>query len=196
LHLYEGYNPEEVVYPVRVAVGMGARAVILTNAAGSLSLSIKPGSFLVLSDHINLTGHNPLVGPDALPFGDRFVDLRDLYDPHLRYLFQKASEELDLPYQEGIYAGLLGPSLETPAEIRMLRTLGAHAVGMSTVLEAIAARQMGARVLGVSCLTNYGCGLTDQPLTHEDVLKTALMEAGTLSELLRRFLEALEVPSK
>lgn len=193
LHLYEGYSPAEVVYPVRVAVGMGARVVILTNAAGSLSLSFQPGSFMALSDHINLTGHNPLVGPDALSFGERFLDLRSLYDPHLRSLLQEAFKELKLPYQEGIYAGLLGPSLETPAEIQMLRTLGAHAVGMSTVLEAIAARQMGASVLGLSCLTNYGCGMTDHPLSHADVLKTALMGAGTLSQVLGRFIGALGI---
>jgi purine-nucleoside phosphorylase len=191
LHLYEGYSPAEVVYPIRVAVGMGAKIVVLTNAAGSLELERKPGSFMALSDHINLTGHNPLANPDALFFGERFLDLNGLYDPLLRGLFLGQAQALGIPACEGIYAGLLGPSLETPAEIRMLQGMGASAVGMSTVLEAIAARQMGASVLGVSCLTNYGCGLADEPLSHEDVLRAAKKGAVALSSLLTRWLGSL-----
>jgi len=153
VHHYEGYRLDQVVFPVRVLGRMGVQAVILTNAAGSVNVNYKPGELMVIEDHVNLLG-NPLVGPNDDRLGQRFFDMSDAYDPRLREIAERACWKAGVPVRKGVYIAMTGPSYETPAEIRMARTLGADAVGMSTVPEVIAARHMGIRVLGLSCITN------------------------------------------
>lgn len=186
VHLYEGHDAATVVAPVRLAIEAGAETVILTNAAGSLTASIPPGSVAVISDHLNLTGHNPLVG---MEHGDRtpFVDLGEAYDVDLRALVREVSPQIE----QGVYAGLLGPAYETHAEVRMLKTLGADLVGMSTVLETIVARYLGARVLGLSVVTNMAAGIGGSKPTHEEVKEMGARAAGTLEMLLLGVLERL-----
>jgi purine-nucleoside phosphorylase len=186
-HLYEEHPVAAVVHGVRAAVMAGCRAVLLTNAAGSLDPANGPGTPVLISDHLNLTGANPMTGPDP-PAGipARFSDLSDLYSPRLRTAAAAAVPGI----AEGVYAGLLGGSYETPAEIRMLRALGADLVGMSTVLEAIAARHLGAEVLGVSLVTNLAAGLSPAALDHEEVLATGRASVGRLAELLRAVVAA------
>jgi purine-nucleoside phosphorylase len=169
VHMYEGYSPQAVVFPVRVLVRLGATALVITNAAGGVNPDFEERELMVIRDHLNLTGRNPLVGPNDLALGPRFPDMSDAYDPELRQLAHEVAEEQGLRLREGVYAGLLGPSYETPAEVRMLGILGADAVGMSTVTEVIAARHMGARVLGISCISNKGAGLSSHPLSHDEV---------------------------
>lgn len=187
LHLYEGLHPATVVEPVLLMGRLGARIVVLTNAAGGIRAEWPAGTLMVINDHLNLTGRTPLLGPNADQMGARFPDLVDAWDPHLRALLHQAGAEEAVPLEDGVYAGLLGPAYETPAEVRMLRTLGADAVGMSTVLEAIAARWAGIKVCGVSLVTNAGAGITGQPLTHEEVLAAANEAGPRLSRVLRRF---------
>ena len=186
VHLYEGHGTSTVVAPVRLAVEAGAEIVVLTNAAGSLTERIGPGSVAVISDHLNLTGHNPLVGPDH---GDRtpFVDLGDAYDPELRALVDRIAPGTP----EGVYAGLLGPTYETHAEVRMLQTLGADLVGMSTVLETIEARYLGARVLGLSVVTNMAAGIGGSKPTHEEVKEMGARASDALERILRGVLSEL-----
>ena len=178
VHLYEGRTAQEVTKPVRRAVEAGCRTVILTNAAGGIRPSLEIGSPCLISDHLNLTGHNPLVGLDSQ---DVFLDLSNVYDADLR----AAAREIDGSLQEGVYAGLVGPTYETPAEIRMLRTLGADLVGMSTVLEAIAAHHLGARVLGISVVTNRAAGLAPDRLTHTEVAARSRVASARLEAILR-----------
>ncbi|MCE3550103.1 purine-nucleoside phosphorylase [Pseudonocardia sp. RS11V-5] len=173
-HGYEGHPVEAVVHGVRVAAAVGCRTIVLTNAAGGIREGMSVGQPVLISDHLNLTARSPLVGP-------RFVDLTDLYSVRLR----KLAREIDPSLEEGVYAGLPGPHFETPAEIRMLRTLGADLVGMSTVLEAIAARAEGVEVFGVSLVTNLAAGMTGQPLDHEEVLEAGRASATRMGELLR-----------
>ncbi len=187
LHLYEGIHPTTVVEPVLLMGRLGARVVVLTNAAGGIRPEWPAGTLMVINDHLNLTGQTPLLGPNADQMGPRFPDLVDAWDAHLRTLLHEAGSEEAVPLEEGVYAGLLGPAYETPAEVRMLRILGADAVGMSTVLEAIAARWAGMKVCGVSLVTNPGAGITGQPLTHEEVLAAANEAGPRLSRVLRRF---------
>ncbi|MFR9752126.1 purine-nucleoside phosphorylase [Nocardia sp. 004] len=177
-HLYEGYQPADVVHPVTAAVTAGAEVVVLTNAAGSIDPHLGVGEPVLISDHLNLTGRTPLSGAT-------FVDLVDAWDPELRAL----ARELDPSLAEGVYAGLAGPQYETPAEIRMLRTIGADLVGMSTVLEAIACRALGARVLGISLVTNLAAGVTGANLSHAEVLAEGRAAAPRLGKLLRGVLE-------
>jgi purine-nucleoside phosphorylase len=184
VHLYEGYEPAVVARPVRAAIVLGAKIVMLTNAAGGLRQDLRPGSLLLLRDHINLTGRSPLVGPNDDSRGPRFPDLSEVYDLKLRTSLLQASDVLGIPLSEGVYAGLLGPSYETPAEVRMLGILGADAVGMSTVTEAIAARHMGARVAGVSCITNMASGLAGAILDHADVQQVGASAGKLLGDLL------------
>jgi purine-nucleoside phosphorylase len=187
-HLYEGHEAAVIVHGVRAAVLSGCSTVVLTNAAGSLRPEWSPGTPVLISDHLNLTGTTPLAGaspPEAFPL--RFVDMVDAYDPALRAIAREVDPEL----AEGVYAGLLGGAYETPAEIRMLRTLGADLVGMSTVLETIAARHLGARVLGVSCVTNLAAGLSGGALDHGEVLATGRAAADRMVHLLRGVLERL-----
>jgi purine-nucleoside phosphorylase len=185
VHLYEGYDAAAVAFPVRVLIAAGARTVVLTNAAGGLDPRLAPGEIVILSDHLNLTGASPLRGPNDERLGPRFPDLSEAYDPTLRALTARVSDARGLGVlREGIYAGLPGPSYETPAEVRMLRALGADLVGMSTVLETIAARHMGARVLGLSCVANLAAGLSPHLLTHEEVLETGRKAAPRFQALL------------
>jgi purine-nucleoside phosphorylase len=190
-HLYEGNDPGLVVQPVLLFHRLGARVVVLTNAAGGLDPSFGPGTLMVMSDHINLTGRSPLMGPNADELGPRFPDLTDAWSPRLRRrLFQAASAEgVDLA--EGVYVGLTGPNYETPTEVRVLAALGGHAVGMSTVLECIAARWVGLEVCGVSLVTNAGAGYTGEPLTHEEVLEAGLTAGPRLAKVIARFVAEL-----
>lgn len=171
-HLYEGYSPTVVTFPIRVMKKLGIQTLIVTNAAGGINTSYEPGDLVVLSDHINMTGGNPLIGPNDAALGVRFPDMSEAYSRRLRALAQQVAEEQQIVLREGVYAGLLGPTYETPAEIRMLRVLGADVVGMSTVSEVIAARHAGIEVLGFSCVSNMAAGILDQPLSHEEVMET------------------------
>ncbi len=171
LHAYQGYTPAQVVYLVRLAALLGAGSLVITNAAGSLRRDLPPGSIATISDHVNLTGLNPLRGRMPASWGARFPDLAGAYDPALRCRFAELGRNAGIPVGDGVYLGLLGPSYETPAEIRAWQALGVDLVGMSTVLEVIAARHMGLRVLGFSLVTNMGVGLDDGPVDHEDVLR-------------------------
>jgi purine-nucleoside phosphorylase len=192
LHLYEGHPAGLVVEPVLLMGRLGADVIVLTNAAGGLHVEWPPGTLMVVADHLNLTGHNPLLGPNDEALGPRFPDMVDAWDPPLRALLHRAGALEGIPLEEGIYAGLLGPNYETPAEVRMLQGLGADAVGMSTVLEAIAARWAGQRVCGISLVTNPGAGLTGEPLVHEEVLAAATEAGPRLAQVIRRFLVLLE----
>ena len=187
-HLYEGYSPQEVTFSIRVFGRMGIRALILTNAAGGINLSYSQGALVVLRDHINLQGSNPLVGPNDDRFGLRFPDMTHAYDRGYRQIALEEAGKLGIPQHEGVYAALLGPSYETPAEIEYLRRAGADLVGMSTVAEAIAARHMGIRVLAISCVTNMAAGILDQPLSHAEVMETGERVRGTFEALLRAVL--------
>jgi len=172
-HMYEGYGPETVSFPVRVMKALGVKTLLVTNAAGGINASFKPGDLMLISDHINFMFKNPLIGPNDPEVGVRFPDMSEAYSKRLRALARRVGESLGVTFQEGVYAGLLGPTYETPAEIRMLRTLGADAVGMSTVPETIAARHSGIEVLGISCISNMAAGMLDQPLSHHEVMETA-----------------------
>lgn len=171
-HMYEGYGPELTAFPVRVMKELGVSTLLVTNAAGGVNTSYSPGDLMLISDHINLTGKNPLIGPNDGELGPRFPDMSQAYSRRLRDTARQVAGEKGVPLQEGVYAGLLGPSYETPAEIRMLRTLGADAVGMSTVSEVIVARHAGLEVLGISCISNMAAGILDQPLSHAEVMET------------------------
>ncbi|GIP58110.1 purine-nucleoside phosphorylase [Paenibacillus sp. FSL W8-0186] len=171
-HMYEGYGPELTAFPVRVMKALGVAKLLVTNAAGGINTSYKPGDLMLISDHINMTGRNPLVGPNDAEQGPRFPDMSEAYNRKLREIAKQVAKEKEVPLQEGVYVGLLGPSYETPAEIRMFRTLGADAVGMSTVSEVIVARHAGIEVLGISCISNMAAGILDQPLSHEEVIET------------------------
>ena len=183
-HLYEGHDVALAAFPARVVRALGAETLIVSNAAGGLHETVGPGSIVLITDHINLMFRNPLIG--SLEPGDvRFPDMSDPYDRGLRAVAQRVAQSRGITLHEGVYAGLLGPSYETRAEIRMLATLGADLVGMSTVPEVIVARAIGMRVLGFSCVTNLACGLSDAPITHADVLETTARVAGQLEELVR-----------
>jgi purine-nucleoside phosphorylase len=188
-HLYQGYRPEEVVAPVRLAALLGAEIMIATNATGSLDPAIEPGSIVVVSDHLNLQGSNPLVGEWGREFGPQFPDMSETYDPELRALARDAAREAGFAVHEGVYAALLGPSFETPAEIRMLQTLGGAVVGMSTVPEIIAARHMGMRVLVLSFAANPAAGLVDRPLTHTEVLEEGERAKPKLARMMGLLVE-------
>lgn len=190
-HVYEGHPPAVVVQPVLLMGELGAGVIVLTNAAGGIEPSFGPGTLMAIRDHINLTGLNPLIGPNDDSVGPRFPDLVDAWSPRLRRLLQQAAETSGVALAEGVYAGLLGPNYETPAEVRMLRTLGADAVGMSTVLEAIAARWAGLEVCGISLITNHAAGITDEPIAHEDVLRIGAEAGGRLAPVLERFVGSL-----
>jgi len=194
LHAYQGYSPAQVVYLVRFAALLGARTLIVTNAAGSLRPDLPPGSIVAISDHVNLTGLNPLRGQLPANWGPQFPDLADAYDPALRRRSAECAEREGLALGEGVYLGVLGPSFETPAEIRAFRTLGADLVGMSTVLEVIAARHMGLRVLGLSLVSNMAVGMTEEPIVdHGDVLRIANEASAGLARLLTALLADGEI---
>jgi purine-nucleoside phosphorylase len=184
VHRYEGYSREQVVFPVRVLGRFGVQIVILTNAAGSVNINYHAGELMIIEDHINFTGDNPLIGenPDAL--GERFFDMGDAYDPRLRAIAEKACRKFGVTARFGVYIGMTGPSYETPAEIKMARALGADAVGMSTVPEVIAARHMKLRVLGLSCITNTAAGVSKKPIDYKDVLVVAERVKQALLDVL------------
>ena len=190
-HFYEGYTLEEVTFPIRALGLLGAGSLILTNAAGGLNNSFEQGSLVVISDHLNLLGANPLLGKNDERFGPRFPDMSEVYDREYQDTAISEAHAMGVELRRGIYAALAGPSYETPAEIRMLRLLGADAVGMSTVPEAIVARHMGLRVLGVSCITNMAAGVLDRPISHEEVIETGERVRETFAELLRRVIPKL-----
>jgi xanthosine phosphorylase len=190
-HLYEGPPFEPIATPVRALRAAGAEILVLTNAAGSLRPEVGPGSLMAITDHINLTGANPLAGPNDDALGPRFPSLRDAYDPYLRATLRATAEERGIPLAHGVYLAVSGPSFETPAEIRAFRTLGADAVGMSTVHETIVARHAGLRVAAISAITNLAEGLSSEPLSHEQTLRDAQRAAGALTDLLTAFVERL-----
>jgi purine-nucleoside phosphorylase len=173
VHMYEGHEPDRVVFGVRLLARLGCKAVVLTNAAGGIDPSFSPGDLMLITDHLNLMGHNPLAGANDDRLGTRFPDMTEAYDPEFRRLAQEAADDLKIQIQRGIYAGMLGPSYETPAEIAMLRALGAQAVGMSTVPEVLALRHMGVRTAAISCITNLAAGLSPTKLDHSEVEATA-----------------------
>jgi purine-nucleoside phosphorylase len=190
-HLYQGYRPEEVVAPVRLAGLLGAKVMIAINATGALDPTIEPGSIVVITDHLNLQGSNPLVGEWGRELGPQFPDMSEAYDSGLRAVAVEAAEEAGFAVHEGVYVALLGPSFETPAEIRMLKTLGGTVVGMSTVPEVIAARHMGMKVLVLSFAANPAAGLVDRPLTHTEVLEEGERAAPKLAKLMGVLVETI-----
>ncbi|HZU42676.1 MAG TPA: purine-nucleoside phosphorylase [Terriglobales bacterium] len=188
VHLYEGYTPEQVVFPIRVLARMGVRAAVLTNAAGGINTQYSQGALVILRDHINLQGHNPLVGVNDERLGPRFPDMTRAHWAPYREMAVIEARTLRLPIFQGVYGAVLGPSYETPAEIRYLRTIGADLVGMSTVSEVIAAAHMGMRILAISCVTNMAAGITGEPISHEEVLATGERVRGDFVKLLRAVL--------
>ncbi len=184
-HFYEGYTPQQVVFGVRVLGKLGVQSLVLTNAAGGINLNYGQGSLVLISDHINLQGFNPLLGPNDDALGPRFPDMSDAYAKAYRAIAKDAAAELGIDLAEGVYAALSGPSYETPAEIRYLRTIGADLVGMSTAGEVIAANHMGIRCVAISCVTNMAAGVLDQKIQHEEVLETGARVRDTLVRLLR-----------
>jgi purine-nucleoside phosphorylase len=190
-HLYEGNSPGLVVQPVLLFRRLGARVLVLTNAAGGLDPSFGPGTLMIIRDHLNLTGHNPLVGPNADAIGERFPDMTEAWSLRLRGRLHAAGASEGVQLVEGVYVGLVGPSYETPAEVRLFAAHGGHAVGMSTVVEAIAARWAGLEVCGVSLVTNPGAGYTGQPLTHAEVLAAGAEAGPRLGSVIRRFVADL-----
>ncbi len=184
LHSYEGLPMEEVVFPVRLLSILGISTLVLTNAAGGVNLNYHPGDLVIISDHLNLMGKNPLIGPNNNEMGPRFPDMTHAYDPELISIMKEVSKSLGHNIHEGVYAGVLGPTYETPAEIKMIRTLGGDMVGMSTVPECIAANHLGLRVCGISCITNMGAGIIDQKLKHEDIKHEAQKAMNHFTALL------------
>lgn len=190
-HLYEGYDVQQVTLPIRVMKALGVGTMVITNAAGGINESFEPGDLMLIRDHINFMFKNPLIGPNDDSLGVRFPDMSEPYSGRLGELARKVAESQGLSLREGVYLGLLGPSYETPAEIRMMRTLGADAVGMSTVPEVIAARHAGLEVLGISCISNMAAGILDQPLSHKEVMETAERVREQFVQLVRGVLALL-----
>ncbi|EHM09926.1 purine nucleoside phosphorylase I, inosine and guanosine-specific [Thermanaerovibrio velox DSM 12556] len=191
VHYYEGYSMEEVVFPVRVMGEWGASTLVVTNASGGIDTSYSPGQWVLIEDHINFMGANPLIGPNEDCWGVRFPDMTEAYDRGLMDMMERAASQVGIEIGRGVYAAMSGPSFETPAEVRMLQRLGATLVGMSTVPEVIAARHMGVRVLGLSCVANYAAGISKTKLTHEEVLSEVSRATGDLCKLLPAFLEVM-----
>jgi len=191
-HLYEGYTPAQVTLGVRVLAKLGVRTFVFTNAAGGINPAYSRGALVLIKDHINLQGSNPLVGPNDDALGPRFPDMTEAYAPELRRIAHEVAAGLGIALAEGVYAAMLGPSYETPAEIRYLRAVGADLVGMSTVPEVIAANHMGRRCLAISCVTNMAAGVLAQKISHQEVLETGEMVRGTLIRLLKALLPRLD----
>jgi purine-nucleoside phosphorylase len=194
-HLYEGYTAQQVTSGIRLFRELGIQRVILTNAAGGINPNFGKGALVLISDHINLQGANPIVGPSDEQLGPRFPDMTEAYSVSFRQVARASAAELGITLHEGVYAGVLGPSYETPAEIRFLKTIGADMVGMSTVAETIAANRMGMKVLGISCVTNLAAGLSGEKLNHEEVLEIAHRVSGTFLKLLHVLLPNLLDPN-
>lgn len=191
VHYYEGYSLEEVTFPIRVFKLLGIKTLVLTNAAGGINVQLTQGALMVISDHVNLMGVNPLRGANDERFGPRFPDMTAVYSPELQELVVEEAKSISVEVRRGVYGALSGPSYETPAEIHLLRNLGADAVGMSTVPEAIVARHMGIEVLGISCITNMAAGISDEPINHEEVMATGDRVRATFTELLERVIGAI-----
>lgn len=186
MHFYEGYSLQETTFPIRVFKLLGINTLVLTNAAGGIDVQLSQGALMVISDHLNLMGVNPLCGPNDERFGPRFPDMTEVYSRRLQEIVVEEAKAVGTEVRRGVYAALAGPSYETPAEIHMLRAFGADAVGMSTVPEAIVARHMGMEVLGISCITNMAAGISDVPINHEEVMEIGNRVRSTFGELLRR----------
>ncbi len=191
VHFYEGYSLEEVTFPIRTFKLLGIDALLLTNAAGGINVQLSEGALMIISDHLNLMGANPLRGPNDERFGPRFPDMTEVYSRELQETVVEEANVLGIEVRRGIYAALSGPSYETPAEIHMLRAFGADAIGMSTVPEAIVARHMGMKVLGISCITNMAAGIGDRPINHEEVMEIGNRVRATFTVLLRRIIGRL-----
>jgi len=192
VHLYEGHDVSTVVHPIRTLARWGVRAVVVTNAAGGIHPDFRPGELMLITDHVNLSGHNPLTGPNDERLGVRFPDMSRAYDPGMREHLRAAADQVGVALRDGVYVGLSGPSYETPAEIRMYQRLGIDAVGMSTVNEVIAARHVGLRVAGISCITNVAAGLTDALLDHAEVKETAALAREGFVNLLADGISRIE----
>jgi purine-nucleoside phosphorylase len=192
VHLYEGYSAREVAFPMRVLGRLGVKAVVLTNASGGINVDYKAGSLMVLKDHINLQGANPLIGPNDERFGPRFPDMTHAYTKQYREIAIEAAKRLGLDVHEGVYVGLTGPSYETPAEIRAFRTMGADVVGMSTLAEAIVARHLGMKILAISCVANLAADVSNEELSHAEVLAVMKKSQGSLVRLLRAVIPRFE----
>lgn len=192
IHRYEGHALSTVTFPIRVLAKLGIGTLLLTNAAGGLGTKMKPGDLMIIKDHINLMGDNPLIGPNVTELGPRFPDMSEVYDRSIRQLAQRLLKDARIRFHQGVYCGLLGPSYETPAEIRFLRKIGVAAVGMSTVPEAIVARHMGLRVFGISCITNLAAGLSKKPLNHKEVTETGRKIERAFSQFLNDLIISLD----
>lgn len=191
-HLYEGYTPQQSVFGVRTMGQLGIKTMVFTNAAGGINTAYEQGALVLISDHINLQGVNPLCGPNDDTLGPRFPDMSDAYNEQYRFIAKQVAAEMHIPLAEGVYAGLLGPNYETPAEIRYLRAIGADLVGMSTVGEVITANHMGMKVLGISCVTNMAAGMLQQKISHEEVLEVGVNVRDKLVRLLKGILPRLK----
>lgn len=191
IHFYEGYEISDVVYPIKVLADLGIKTLILTNAAGGVNVDFKPADLMIITDHINLMGKNPLIGPNDDTIGPRFPDMTDLYIPELVNIAENSAKKLGINIRKGVYIYFTGPSYETAAEVRMARILGADAVGMSTVPEAIIARHRGLKILGISTITNMGTGILDTPLNHAEVVEVGKEVAGKFKELLKEIIEEI-----
>ncbi|OZM57130.1 purine-nucleoside phosphorylase [Lottiidibacillus patelloidae] len=192
-HFYEGYSLEKVTFPVRVMKEIGVKNIIVTNAAGGVNEDFSAGDLMVITDHINNTSVNPLIGPNDSAFGVRFPDMSDAYNKELSMQALEVGKKLNIPLQKGVYVGNTGPSYETPAEVRMIRKLGGDAVGMSTVPEVIVARHAGMKVLGISCISNMAAGILDQPLTHDEVMETTEMVKENFLSLVKEIIKEMEL---
>ncbi len=192
IHAYEGHSQDDVVFPVRLLKQCGVETVILTNASGGINRAYKPGELVIIGDHINLTGRNPLLGENLDFLGERFPDMSKVYCPNLQAIIKKSAASIGMEIKTGIYAGVLGPSYETPAEVRMLGILGADMVGMSTVPESIAAHHAGLKVAGLSCITNMAAGILDQPLKHEDIKDQAMAVMKQFSQLIESVIKNIK----
>jgi purine-nucleoside phosphorylase len=191
VHLYEGHSAETVAFPARVLVALGAKILIITNAAGGINPAWPPGTLMLIKDHIDMLRDHPLRGPNDERFGPRFPDMTHAYAPELRKLVLEAADDADIALEQGVYVAMPGPTYETPAEVRMLQRMGADATGMSTVPEVVVARHMGARVIGISCITNQAAGITGQELSHAEVTETATRVRATFERLLETILSTL-----
>lgn len=190
-HYYEGVSLDEVTFPVRVMKALGVEKLIITNACGAVNTDFNPGDLMLITDHINLTANNPLIGPNNPELGVRFLDVSEVYNKAMRQIVIDIAKEQDITLRQGVYAWWTGPTYETPAEIRMIRTLGADAVGMSTVPEALIARHSGIDTIGISCLTNMACGILEQPLSHDEVIETAERVKSTFLKLISEVITRL-----
>ena len=190
-HYYEGYSMKDVTFPIRVLIRLGIESLIVTNAAGGVNMDFTPGDLMIIKDHINFTGQNPLIGKNYEQLGPRFLDMSKAYDRRYIEIAKKAGEKLGINLKEGVYMWFTGPTYETPAEVKLARILGADAVGMSTVPEVIVANHEGVRVLGISCITNMAAGILDQPLKHEEVVETSLKVKDEFEKLIVEILYSI-----